>query len=70
MTDRALALAMVYAGHREPNIRCELFLRALRPRRSRLSDMEMLRDVLWFLIDLALLIAFWVAVGYVSYSWL
>lgn len=63
MTDRALTLAMVYAGHREPNIRCELFLRRLPSRRSRLSDVELLRDLLWFLIGLAVLVGFLVGVG-------
>lgn len=70
MSRRAFTLAMVYANWTEPNIRCELFLRTLQPRSFRLADMDLLRDSLWFLIGLAVVMAFWFAVGYALISWL
>ncbi len=63
MTDRAFTLAMVYAGWSEPNIRCELFLRQLRGKPRRIEGMDGLRDLLWALLALAVLAAFWIAVG-------
>ena len=68
MSDRSFKLVMLYAGHREQNIRCELFLRQLRIPTFRVTMMELLRDTLWFLIALAFLIAFWVAIGYGIYE--
>ena len=67
MSDRALTLAMVYAGWTEPNIRCELFLRHL-PRRGvlrfRIAGVSPLTESLWFLLLLVLLFTFWAGVGY------
>ena len=68
MTDEAFTRTMIYANWTEPNIRCELFLRQLRVPPFRVAAMELLRDLLWFLIGFALLVGFWAAVGYGIYK--
>lgn len=68
MSRRAFTLTMVYANWTEPNIRCELFLRSLRVRSLRVVGMELLRDSLWFVIGIAVVFAFWVAVAYGCYE--
>lgn len=72
MTDRALTLAMVYAGWSEPNIRCELFLRNLqRPvLRFRIEGVSPFTEALWLSVGAIAVVLFWVGVVYAAVNWL